>query len=66
MEFERSLPYYKGNTDTSLRNIFILPSHSCLGLPGSLFSSVFPNESLYAFCFLPIRAAHPVHLLSVK
>jgi hypothetical protein len=42
---DQSSPY----NPISLRLIFMLSTHLCLGLPSNLFLSGFPTEILYAF-----------------
>jgi hypothetical protein len=43
-------------------SFLVLRSHRCLGLPNSVFTSGFPNKTLHALLFSPVRSTCPVHL----
>jgi hypothetical protein len=47
----------------SQKSIQILSSHPCLGPPSGLFSSCFPNKTLFAFLISLICVTCPVHLI---
>jgi hypothetical protein len=47
----------------SLKCILILFFYKSLGLFSGLFSSGFPNKTLYAFLFTPMCAAYHAHLI---
>jgi hypothetical protein len=48
---------------TSLRSIFILPSHLCLGVQSYLFLSGFLTKIVYAFLIYPMYATCLTHLI---
>ena len=48
---------------TSLRRIFILPSHPCLGFPSGPSSSGFSTKTLYGPLPFPMHATCPIHLI---
>jgi hypothetical protein len=59
-EPDESSPY---SLPVSLRSVFILFFHLCLGLPSGFFLSRFYTNTLYALVVLSVRATYPAPLI---